>query len=261
VVGELAENQVQWVKMWVDPHFGRDPLLRPEIYAAVITEAHNHGLRAVAHVFRLADAVDLVDKGIDGLVHSIRDQPVPQTLIDQMNANNVFSVSTLGREEAMFVYNERTPYLDDPFFTSRIPQAIQDTLASARFQASKATGDPYMEYWEPGLRMAQRNLKTLFDGGVKIGFGTDSGPPGRFEGYFEHQEMQLMADAGLTPAQIIQIASKNSAEILGIDQDYGTIAPGKMAEFIVLGANPLDDISNTRTLEQVWQAGQAISGN
>jgi imidazolonepropionase-like amidohydrolase len=104
--------------------------------------------------------------------------------------------------------------------------------------------------------MAQRNLKTLFDNGVRVGFGTDSGPLARFEGYFEHRELELMVEAGLTPMQAIQIASSNSAEILGIDADYGTIEPGKMAEFLVLGANPLESISNTKTLEQVWQAGR-----
>jgi imidazolonepropionase-like amidohydrolase len=182
---------------------------------------------------------------------------VDAALIEKFLANDAFSVSTLAREEAMFIYAGRAPYLDDPFLTEHLPDSVVQTLASPEFQATHIN-NPELGEWEPALRTAQQNLKTLFDGGVKIGFGSDSGPVARFEGYFEHREMELMAEAGLTPDQIIQIASRNSAEILQIENDYGTIEPGKMAELLVLGANPLENISNTKTLEEVWQNGRRI---
>jgi imidazolonepropionase-like amidohydrolase len=125
------------------------------------------------------------------------------------------------------------------------------------FQAQHLA-NPGLAEWGPALRMAKQNLNTLYDAGIKIGFGSDSGPEARWEGYFEHREMELMAESGIPPAQIIQIASRNSAEILGIDRDYGTIEAGKMAEFLILGENPLENISNTKTLEQVWQRGTLI---
>lgn len=256
-VAALAEHDPMFVKLWVDHHFHTLPEFDPEIYRAIVAAALQHGLRPVAHIHTYEDASRLLDAGVVGIVHSVRDRPVDQPLIDQYLANNAFSISTLAREESMFIYAGRTPYLDDPFFTEHHDQSVIDRLSSAEFQATHQN-NPELAEWEPALRTAQQNLKTLFDAGVKIGFGSDSGPPARFEGYFEHRELELMQEAGLTPAQIIQIATKNSAEILQIDNDYGTIEPGKMAEFLVLGANPLENISNTKTLEEVWQNGRRI---
>lgn len=256
-VAELAEQGVDFVKLWVDHHFETLPPFAPEIYESIVAEARALGLRPVAHIHTLEDAHGLVDAGVDGLIHSVRDTPVDDALIEKMTAGDVFSVSTLAREESMFVYTQRAPYLDDPFFTDHIPASVVETLASPEFQAEQAA-NPELEEWEPALRTAQQNLRTLYDAGVKIGFGSDSGPRGRFEGYFEHREMELMVEAGLTPAQVIESASRSSAEILGIDGDYGTIEPGKVAEFLVLAEDPLDDISNTKTLEEVWQGGQRI---
>jgi imidazolonepropionase-like amidohydrolase len=255
-VRELATHNPPFVKLWVDHHFETLPPFDRAIYTAVIEEARAQNLRPVAHVHTLEDAHGVIDAGIAGLMHSVRDAPVDDALVSKMVDNDIFSVSTLAREEAMFIYaGQRAPYLDDPFLTEQISDSIVGVLADSAFQAGLMT-NPELHHWRPALETAKQNLKTLFDAGVKIGFGSDSGPPRRFEGYFEHREMELMAEAGLTPAQIIQIATKNSAEILGIDSDYGTVEAGKMAEFLVLGANPLENISNTKSLEEVWQAGQ-----
>ena len=105
--------------------------------------------------------------------------------------------------------------------------------------------------------MAKKNLKKMVDSGVKVGFGTDTGPPLRIQGYFEHWEMELMAEAGLTPQQIITIATKNSAEFLGA-KDLGTLQKGKWADLLVLRSNPLANIKNTRTIEAVWIAGNKV---
>jgi imidazolonepropionase-like amidohydrolase len=232
-VAEVAETEVDFIKLWVDHHFETLPSFSPEIYERIIRAAQEQGVRTVAHIHTAEDAHALVDAGIDGLVHSVRDLPVDEALIEKMRARDLFSVSTLVREESMFIYAQRAPYLDDPFFLEHVPDDVVETLASDEFQDTHRT-NPELEEWEPALRTAQRNLKTLYDAGIKIGFGSDSGPPARFEGYFEHREMELMAEAGLTPAQIIQIATRNSAEILGIDSDFGTVEPGKMAEFLIL---------------------------
>lgn len=103
--------------------------------------------------------------------------------------------------------------------------------------------------------MAQKNLKKLVDAGVKFGFGTDSGPPRRFPGFFEHWEMELMAEAGLTPEQIIAAATKNSAEFLGVSKDLGTLQAGKWADLIVLTRNPIENIRNVRSIDTVMIAG------
>jgi imidazolonepropionase-like amidohydrolase len=105
--------------------------------------------------------------------------------------------------------------------------------------------------------MALKNLKRLADSGVKYGFGTDSGPPARFQGYFEQLELELMTAAGLTPMQVITAATRSSAEFLGA-RDLGTLERGKWADLVVLSKNPLEDIKNTRSIESVYIAGNKL---
>ena len=146
--------------------------------------------------------------------------------------------------------------LNDPFFAPSVSANVLKTLKDAEFQ-KKMSADPDAAHGRDWLAMAQKNLKTLVDAGVKCGFGTDTGPPRRIQGFFEHWEMELMADAGLTPAQILTMATKNSAEFLGA-KDLGTLEAGKWADLIVLGRNPLDNIKNTRSIESVMIAGNKV---
>ena len=131
-----------------------------------------------------------------------------------------------------------------------------DTVKSPQYVA-RLKADPDFPKYPGFLSMAKRNLKRLADAGIKIGFGTDSGPPARFQGYFEQWEMELMASAGLTPMQVITAATRNSAQFLAA-RDIGTLERGKWADLIVLSKNPLEDIRNTRTIEAVYIAGNAV---
>jgi imidazolonepropionase-like amidohydrolase len=87
--------------------------------------------------------------------------------------------------------------------------------------------------------------------------GTDTGPPGRFQGFFEHLEMEMMADAGLTPAQIIRSATVDAAACHQ-NPSLGALAVGRQADLLVLGANPLDNIRALRQIEQVWIGGRRL---
>jgi imidazolonepropionase-like amidohydrolase len=123
----------------------------------------------------------------------------------------------------------------------------------------KVKADPDFVKNQPLLSMAERNLKKLFDAGVKLGFGTDTGPPGRFHGYFEHLELERMAQVGLAPADILRIATIGSAECMGIDNEVGSLQRGKRADFLVLDGDPLESILNTRKIQQVWIGGRQVS--
>src|SRR5690606_11371071 len=111
--------------------------------------------------------------------------------------------------------------------------------------------------YKQALAMAQTNLKKLVDNGVRIAFGTDSGPAARFEGYFEHMELELMAQAGMTPEQILRSATSDAARCLGLPK-VGILEPGRYADFVVFGKSPLADVRNSRTMEQVWIGGVQI---
>ncbi len=255
-VNKLADRGADVIKMWIDDHHDTFKKIPPAVYRAIISQAHKRGLLAFAHLYELDDAKGLVRAGLDVMAHSIRDREVEDELIALLRKNKVTAVATLSREKSTFAYADSPAWLDDPFFqrgtTPEIIQALKTTLKK------KQAADPEREINIQGLKIAMRNLKKLSDAGVRIGFGSDSGPPARFPGYFEHWEMELMAQAGLTPMQIIQAATKTSAEALKIAKNFGTLEKGKAADFIVLDKNPLDDIRNSRAIHSVYLAGQRL---
>jgi imidazolonepropionase-like amidohydrolase len=256
-IDELAAKKADFIKMWVDDNFGRGQKLSPEITSAIIAEAHKHGIKAVAHIVNLADAKQLIAAGLDGLAHSVRDKEVDAELIAMMKSKGAWQMApTLTRELSTYIYAERPRFLDEPFFTRGTPASGIEQVTNPQFM-NRMKNDPDFERNQGLLVMAKRNLKKLSDAGVKIGFGTDTGPTGRFQGYFEHLEMELMVDAGLSPMQVLTAATKNGAEFLGA-RDRGTLEAGRWADMLVLSKNPLEDIRNTRSLEAVWIAGKLV---
>ncbi|MBI1787895.1 MAG: amidohydrolase family protein [Acidobacteria bacterium] len=257
-VAELADKKVDIVKIWVDDHLGKEVKIPLDLAKAIIANGHKRNLKVAAHIFYLDDAKKLVDAGLDGLAHSVRDKPVDKELIDLMKRKGAWlSSATLTRELSTYAFAKPHAMLSDPLFARAVSPAVLQTLRSPEFQ-KRAQGEPDTAHGADWLSMAQKNLKTLADAGVKCGFGTDTGPPRRIQGYFEHLEMELMAEAGLKPAQILSMATRNSAEFLGVSKDLGTVEAGKWADLVALARNPLDDIKNTRSIEAVWIAGNKV---
>ncbi|HEY3129691.1 MAG TPA: amidohydrolase family protein [Acidobacteriota bacterium] len=257
-IAELARQEVDMVKIWVDDHWGHYQKIRPELYEAIIAEAHKHSLRVMAHMFYLQDAKRLVRAGVDGLAHSVRDREVDDELIGLIKERQIFTVPTLVREESMFIYAEPPAFLEDPFFNRWVTPEVISTLKDPAY-GNRVKADPEFSRYRGQLKMAQKNLKKLWDSGVKVAFGTDSGPPGRFQGYFEHRELELMTKAGLTPAQALQAATLNAAQCLHLARDFGTLEKGKRADLILLDGDPLQDIRNTRKINQVWIGGREVN--
>ena len=253
---KLADKGADIVKIWVDDHHDTFRKLPPTIYSAIIKQAHKRGLKVLAHVYELSDAKGLADAGVDVLAHSVRDAEVDEALISTMKRNKVTLAATLSREQSTFVYADPPAWLDDPFFRLAVgPAVVEGVRTQLRAKQAK---DPKLEVNKNGFQVAARNLKALADGGVRIGFGTDSGPPGRFQGFFEHWEMELMVEAGLTPMQVIESFSKNAAEALGVSNQQGTLAKGKAGDLIVLDKNPLEDIRNARSIHAVYVGGERL---
>jgi imidazolonepropionase-like amidohydrolase len=253
----LAAKKVDIVKLWMDDHLGEQKKMPYEIGKAIIDGAHRRNLPVAAHIFYLADAKKLVEYGVNGLAHSVRDKAIDQELIDSMKKHGTWQLAgTLSREGSMFVYAKTPVFASDPFFTRGVSDSVLKTLKSPEYQKAQAA-DPHFAHYEEFLATAEKNLKRQVDDGVKYGFGTDSGPPGRFPGYLEHWEMELMVQAGISPSQVIQAATKNGAEFLHA-KDLGTLEKSKWADLIVLDKNPLDDIKNTRTISAVFIAGNKV---
>lgn len=253
-VNAQIDKGVDIVKLWLDDELETMPPMPPRMTQAIIDAAHRRDKRVVAHVFYLADAKRLVEQGIDGFVHSVRDQPVDQALIDAMKQRGTWQVAaTLSREAVMFAYGSTPAFASDPFFTKGVSQATLDLIRSPERQKTIA-GGPFFKRYPAFFEQAKANLKKLADAGIPYAAGTDAGPPGRFPGYSVHWELELMVEAGLTPQQAITAATSRAAEFLQAS-DLGSIAAGNWADFVVLGADPLANIRNTRTLRAVYLAG------
>lgn len=255
-VDEQVAKGVDFIKLWVDDEFGDLPSRMPaEISKAIIEQAHQHKLRAIAHIFYLDNARTLVSQGVDGFAHSVRDQPVDQALLDAMKQHGTAQMAATLSREASFTYT-KLPFLDDPFFNRSITPAAYATLASTERQQKLAAGKHFAQY--PGvLETALSNTRRQIAAGVNYGVGSDSGPTGRFSGYFLHWELQLMVRAGLTPLQALTAATGNNAKLIGAKQ-LGTIEARKAADLVVFNADPSADIRNTRTIHSVYIAGKSV---
>jgi len=258
-VRKQATLKPDFIKLWVDDFWGQYPKMKPEIYAAIIDEAHRNGLRVAAHLYHLEDARNLVNLGLDVIAHSVRDGEIDDSLLSEMKQRRVTYIPTLSLDDFAFAYDGSPAWVKDPFFQASLEPGVLEMITGSQFKAKlRAAKTTSLE--EAALPVALSNLKEVFDAGVPVSMGTDSGAtPIRAQGFAEHMELTLMVRAGLTPLQAITVATKNGAELLRISDQVGTLEPGKTADFIVLDADPSQNIENTRKINSVWKNGQKVS--
>jgi imidazolonepropionase-like amidohydrolase len=247
------------IKMWVDDFGGSSPKMDNTIYKAIISAAHQHHIRVAAHLYYLADAHSLVSNGLDIIAHSIRDQPIDATLLQQMKAKGTIYIPTLSLDEYAYIYARKPEWINDPFFKASLEPGVYEMITSPSYQDNLKNSPSYQRNVH-AFETALKNVKLIADAGILVALGTDSGAqPVRTQGFSEHLEMELLVQAGLTPLQAITVATKNAAIALKINERYGTITVGKTADLLVLDANPVQDIKNTRKIAAVYKAGVEVS--
>ena len=234
-IQELAALNVDIVKIWVDDRDDMYEKLTPELYGAIIEEAHLNDLRVTAHIFELADAKGLVRAGVDAFAHGVRDRDVDDEFVTLVGERpNLVLVPNLPN---------RGVATDLSWVADTVPAGDLEALQAAAIDRPAA---------QEAFGIQARNLARLSAAGMRVGLGTDGNTP-----YAPHIEMEDMVAAGMSPQEVIVAATRNSAEFMRF-QDLGTVEAGKSADFIVLDANPLDDITNTRRIDSVYMRGAAV---
>jgi imidazolonepropionase-like amidohydrolase len=234
-VRELADRQVDLVKIWVDDRGGQYEKLDAELYGPIIDEAHRHELRVTAHIFSLEDAKRLLRAGIDAFAHGIRDRDVDDELMELWGE----------RPHVVLV-----PNLPDPG-VARDLSWLGGTVPADRLGEMQAGAVDRPQARE-GFGIQARNLVRIHGAGLPVAFGTDGSNP-----WAAHQEMADMVLAGMEPADVVVAATRSSAELLDLE-DTGTLEAGRIADFILLDGNPLDDITNTRRIADVYLRGVRV---
>ena len=251
-VQELAAQGVSFIKIWVDDRGGSVEKLEPPLYRAIIDEAHRHDLDVIAHVFYHDDAEELVAAGIDGFAHLVRDREMNDALVAAIVQGDVFVMPNVGISERGR-HTAAPPWLGAPILAETVSPDVlaraSDTFANRAADAAERAARSYEQM--------ERSLAKLHAAGAPLVLGSDSGVQDHFYGFSAHRELELMVAAGLNPLDAIATATSRSADRLGLD-DSGRLTPRARADFIVLDADPLDDITNTRRIADVYLGGSAV---
>jgi imidazolonepropionase-like amidohydrolase len=255
-VQEVAARKVNLVKIWVDDRNGRAPRLAPNLFRAAIDEGHKHGLQVNAHVFYHTDAVDLVNAGIDGLVHLVRDKEMDDALVASVVEHNVYVNPNLSPEWT--TYTDLPHWLQDGDPLMKLLQESTSAPVIARMKKTFGNRDPAaVERTRAQYAILQRSLAKLARANAKITLGSDTGLEDHLFGMAEQHELESMVKAGMTPMQVIVAATSRPAAYLKLAK-MGTLAPGMDADFLVLDANPLDDITNTQRISTIYMKGAEV---
>jgi imidazolonepropionase-like amidohydrolase len=241
-VQSMAAKQLKSVKIWVDDRRGTYPKMPPEVYNAIIAEAHAHGMAVNAHAIALADQKAVVSAGVDVLVHTVAAEKLDDEYINIVKAKRPYWTTVIGLGDRSEVCN-KDPFVDQSYPAAALDKIREESCAPRPANAARE-------------EILSNNVKQMIASGARLVLGTDAGIDARQAfGWADHHEIARWVELGVTPREAIIAATSRPAQLLGLN-DLGTLASGKTASFIVLDANPLEDIRNTRKISAVYLSGE-----
>jgi len=246
-VREVVADGVDAIKTLYDDVGGMVPKLSLDVLRAITDEAHEQGKRVFVHVQNARDAIDALNAGADGIEHMVRaDESGWDEALEIAARKGAFWTATLAVMEALERMGDMA-YFQDYETEGSVSQVVLESIR----QVWQDAGTDWLKRLEPCLESLGRAREL----GVKVVLGTDAGNPAVFHGLSVHRELELMVKAGYSPMEAIIAATGNAAEKLGLEAKLGTLEEGKAADLLVLSADPLADIRNTRKIEVLIKRG------
>ncbi|MGH2499838.1 MAG: amidohydrolase family protein, partial [Candidatus Limnocylindria bacterium] len=255
---DLARNGASGAKLWYDDSYGQFPKMAREVATHIIATCRRLGLRSYAHVYRVDDAKWLVGQGLDVLAHMPRDRRADDELAALMKERDAAVVPTLTVPHSNIAYLDAPAFVAEPLFARFLPEGSREHVRSEAFlETIRAKAE--FPHLRDDLSNALANVGVLHGAGARFGFGTDAGVANRIVGFAAHHELELLVSAGVSAAEALRMATLGAASVLG-RRHLGEIAPGKLADILVLRADPLLDVRGTRAIDAVWLDGAPARG-
>jgi imidazolonepropionase-like amidohydrolase len=257
LVRRELERKPDLMKVWFVFRPGDDLAAGKALVAATVDEARKGGVRTAVHATELETARAAVEAGAAVLVHSVFDKPVDDAFVDLLKRRGVIYIPTL------FVRTGYTLVLTGSFVPTPAERRGADPDVLATFEEVKSrpelTSRPRRAPDPESDRVPLQNLKRLSEAGVTIAAGTDAGNIGTLHGPSIFRELRLMVDAGLTPREVLASATAAGARVMGREKDLGAVAPGKLADLLILDRDPLVDVANLEAIHRVVKSGRVYT--
>ena len=252
-VDALAEQQVDAIKIWVDDLGGTAPKIKPNVIDAILDQARKYKIPVTAHIYSLADTEHLVQGGAAGFLHMVQDtENIDPAFIARLRDLRIVFTPTLVRQELGWLYAEHPQMLDDPD-VARTADAGSIEAARQSARSSHVTQAERQDF-----ERAMRNTRKLAAGGVLIGVGSDGGSALDFPGLMTHREIELLVEAGFSPMDAIVAATRNGSLALRKGDELGSVEPGRLADLMLVSANPLEDVRNLRKIDRLMLNGEWV---
>jgi imidazolonepropionase-like amidohydrolase len=249
-VQQVLASNPDVIKFWVDDRNGTKEKFGPDVYAAIIDEAHKGDKKAIAHIYDLDDAKGVVRAGVDGTAHMVRTPGPDDELLTLMKESGAFVFTSMSIQKMMV---DGDGWLDDPALADTVDEQSRSAIKAMLGQATPEI----VTMMTDGYAILEAGLRRYFEAGVTVLLSGDTGVLSQFPGFAEHRELESMVRAGMPTLAAITSATLLPARVLGL-HDRGSLEIGKRADLLVLDGNPLDDISNTRAISDVYIAGTKI---